>query len=209
MMKWYGKQKLRRKDRFRNQKAFFIFFSFNSSNMRNKIVVPVYFLLALSTASAQQQPERTKLRIVDTLSKQEKTNRNPVILKAELDSMIQLHMASLPVVPQKEPIKEIVTKIPSWISVAGIAALVIIAVLLYLLFGYHKRLTKTVSDLKRLIQNFEFYVASAAGMNAKEPAPRGKTAMEKKINDLNEELEKQKKSNQLLQQEYESNKEAF
>src|SRR5258706_12364768 len=103
MMKWYGKQKLRRKDRFRNQKAFFIFFSFNSSNMTNKIVVPVYFLLALSTASAQQQPERTKLRIFDTLSKQEKTNRNPVILKAEMDSIIQLHKPRWQVTSLKQP----------------------------------------------------------------------------------------------------------
>jgi Sec-independent protein translocase protein TatA len=159
--------------------------------------------------NAQQQPDKTKIRVVDTLSRQERTNRNPVILKAELDSMIQLHMANLPATPRKEPIKEIITRIPSWITVAGIAGLIIIAVLLYLLFGYHKRLTKTVSDLKRLIQNFEFYVSSASGTPAKETHPKSKAAGEKKINELREELEKQKKNNQMLREEYESVKKAI
>lgn len=177
--------------------------------MRNKIVLSVFFLFALAIANAQQQPEKTKIRVVDTLSRQERTNRNPVILKAELDSMIQLHVASLPVKPQKESVKEIITTIPSWVTVAGIAALVIIGVLLYLLFGYHKRLTKTISDLKRLIQHFEFYAASSPGSNSKETSSRGKAASEKKITELNEELERQKKNIESLQEEYESVKKAI
>lgn len=177
--------------------------------MRNKIVLSGLFFFTLLTIHAQQQPDKTKLRVVDTLSKQERLNRNPVILKAELDSMIQLHNARFPPAPQKVPVKEIVTQIPSWMSVAGIAALFFIGVLLYLLFGYHKRLTKTVSDLKRLIKNFEFYTSSAPGTDVKDPNTRSKTALEKKISGLNEELEKLKESNQLLQQEYESVKQAI
>jgi len=178
--------------------------------MRNKIVLSVFFLSVLSTINAQQQqPDKTKIRIVDTLTKQEKKDRNPVILKAELDSMIQLHMASLPATIQKEPQKEIINTIPAWVTGAGIAGLVIIAVLLYLLFGYHKRLTKTVSDLKRLIQNFEYYVASASGTSPRESTGRGKTAVDKRINELQLELETQKKNNQALQEEYESVKKAI
>jgi Sec-independent protein translocase protein TatA len=116
--------------------------------------------------------------------------------------MIQLHNAGLPQVQQQEPVKEIVTQIPSWITVAGIAALFIIAVLLYLLFGYHKRLTKTVSDLKRLIQNFEFYTTPASGSNTAERNTKGKTALEKKINELSAELEKEKEMNDSIMQEY-------
>jgi Sec-independent protein translocase protein TatA len=177
--------------------------------MRIKIVLSVFFLFVLAGANAQQPAEKTKIRVVDTLTKQERLNRNPVISKAERDSIIQVHMASLPITPQQEPIKEIVTKIPSWITVAGIAALVIIGVLLYMLFGYHKRLTKTVSDLKRLIQNFEFYVASASETNVKQSSSRGKTGSEKKLNELSEELERQKKNHELLLLEYDSIKKAI
>jgi Sec-independent protein translocase protein TatA len=177
--------------------------------MRNRISLTILFFFALVIANAQQLPDRTKIRIVDTLSKQERLSRIPVILKAELDSLIQLHNASLPQLPKREPVKEIVTQVPSWITVAGIAGLLIIAVLLYLLFGYHKRLTKTVADLKRLIQNFEFYVSSSAGTAARETTIRNKSGAEKKINDLKEELENQRKNNEILRDEYESVKKAI
>jgi Sec-independent protein translocase protein TatA len=170
--------------------------------MKNKILLSVLFLFVLATANGQQQPDKTKLRIVDTLTRQERNNRNPVILKAELDSMIQLYNAGLPAVKPQEPVKEIVIQIPSWITVAGIAALFIIALLLYLLFGYHKRLTKTVSDLKRLIQNFEYYTASVSGNNTTERTTKGKTALEKKISELSAELQKEKELNESIMQEY-------
>jgi Sec-independent protein translocase protein TatA len=177
--------------------------------MRNRISLTILFFFALVIANAQQLPDRTKIRIVDTLSKQERLSRVPVILKAELDSMIQLHNANLPQPLKQEPVKEIVTQVSSWITVAGIAGLLIIAVLLYLLFGYHKRLTKTVADLKRLIQNFEFYVSSSAGTAARETTIRSKSGAEKKINDLKEELENQRKNNEILRDEYESVKKAI
>lgn len=170
--------------------------------MKNKILLSVLFFLVLATANAQQQPDKTKLRVVDTLSKQEKANRNPIILKAELDSMIQLYNASLPPVQVKEPVKETITKIPLWITVAGIVALLVIALLSWLLFDYHKRLGKTIADLKRLIQHFEFYAASTAGSNGKEQVTKGKTALEKKVNELSAELQKEKEMNELVMQEY-------
>jgi hypothetical protein len=159
------------------------------------------FLLASSRAQ-QQQPSRTAIRIVDTLTKQERNTRTPVLLKAELDSMIQAYIAGLPPAKPQEPVKEIITEIPTWVTVAGIAVLVIIALLLYLLFSYHKRLTKTVSDLKRLIQNFEFYTSSVNGAGKTEKTVKNKTALEKKINELTIELEKEKETGQSVMQEY-------
>jgi hypothetical protein len=73
---------------------------------------------------------------------------------------------------------------------------------LYLLFSYHKRLTKTVSDLKRLIQNFEFYTSSVNGAGKPEKIVKNKTALEKKINELTTELEKEKETVQSVTQEY-------
>src|ERR1700741_269871 len=106
--------------------------------MKNKIQFFILFFFVSAIAFSQQQPDKRKLRIVDTLTAQERNNRNPVILKAELDSMIQLYMASLPAVKQQDPVKEIVTEIPPWVTIAGIFVLVVVAALLYLLFRYHK-----------------------------------------------------------------------
>jgi hypothetical protein len=171
-------------------------------------LISLFFLSLLVNVHAQQQPERNKLRIVDTLTKQERNNRNPVILKAELDSLIQLYIAKLPPVKPQEPVREVITKIPSWVIGAGIAVLVLITVLLWLLFRYHKRLTRTVVDLKRLIQNVEFY--SAASVNGNTTAgTKNKTVLEKKISDLSAELDKQKKAHQFTLQEYESVRKAI
>ncbi len=166
-----------------------------------KLFIAFFFFL-LAGAHAQQQTDKTKIRIVDTLTKQERLNRNPVILKAELDSMIQLHNAGLPQVIPQEPVKEIVKEIPSWIVITGVIALLVIALLLYGLFNYHKRLTKTVSDLKRLVQNFEFYAASDTGTTSKEKNSKSKAIQEKKISELTAELEKEKEINHSVMQEY-------
>jgi len=173
--------------------------------MRNRILLSFLFLFTLGSTDAQQ-PNRTKIRIVDTLTQKERNNRNPVILKAELDSMIQLYNASLPPVQAKEPqtqtVKEIVTEIPTWVTIVGIAALLVISILLYFLFNYHQRLAKTVGDLKRLIQNFDFYTANVTNPNAAEKTFRGKAALEKKVNEITAELEKEKKMNDELIEEY-------
>jgi hypothetical protein len=179
--------------------------------MRYKILFSILFSFLLINGFAQQHPDPKSIRIVDTMTKQEKANRNPIILKAELDSMIQLHNAGLPpqVQIQTVPVKEVVTKIPTWIVIAVIIAVLFIIILLYGLFNYQKRLSRTVSDLKRLIQNFDFYSASGSAGSATDRSSKSKTALEKKISGLSEELEKQKQSNQLLQQEYESIKQAI
>ncbi|MBL7743959.1 MAG: hypothetical protein JNN00_10840 [Chitinophagaceae bacterium] len=168
--------------------------------MKYKIIFLSFSLFLLTGVNAQQQqPEKTRIRIVDTLTRQERANRNPVILKAELDSMIQAYNASLPQIPPQQPVKEILTEIPEWVTVTGIAALLVTATLLYLLFGYHKRLTKTIADLKRLIQNFDFYTASA---REPEKNSKGKNMLEKKIAELTAELEKEKEANKTIMQEY-------
>ena len=170
--------------------------------MKNRILLFILFFSVWVSGHSQQQPDKRKLRIVDTLTTQERNNRNPVILKAELDSMIQLYMAGLPPVKPQEPVKEIVKEIPEWIIITSVLSLAIVALLLYQLFNYHKRLTKTVSDLKRLIQHFEFYAASAGTADPKEKTATKKSSVEKRLNELTEELEKQKASYAAVMHEY-------
>ena len=177
--------------------------------MKYTILFSLFFLFLLDSGLAQQQPDKTKLRIVDTLSKQERMNRNPVILRAELDSLIQLYDAKVPqVLPQQPAEKLVVRQTPAWIAIAGGFALLIIAGLLYLLFRYHKKLSRTVADLKRLIQNIEYYSATGGSSN-NGAGSKYRNTLEKKINELGTELEKQKKNNQLTVQEYESVKKAI
>lgn len=178
--------------------------------MRYKLILSILFSFFLFNgfAQQQQQQEKRKLRIVDTLSAQERTTRIPVILKAELDSLIQLYSVAVPVVKPQLPVKEIVTKTPNWVIVTGIIVLLIITLLMYKLFRYHKRLGKAVSDLKRLIQNFDFYVAGESNGTTDKTA-KGKSASEKKIALLTAELDKQKKENQSLVQEYETIKKSI
>jgi hypothetical protein len=177
--------------------------------MRNKILVAFLFLSVLASAEAQQQPERNKLRIVDTLTTQERNTRYPVILKAELDSMIQLYNATHPQVQLQQPAKESSNEIPSWILIAGVAVLLLIAFLLSRLFSYQKRFSRTVSDLKRQIQNLEFYANPDSTGSGGERNPKNKNTLEKKISELTAELDKQKKNNQAALQEYELIKQAI
>lgn len=164
------------------------------------------FLLALLIAPAtraQAPADRRAIRIVDTLTSQERKTRVPILLKAELDSIIQLQAASQPQPKPVEPVKEVITRIPNWITIAGLAALVIISLLLYLLFRYHRRLNRTVGDLKRLIQNFEQLSAPQATQGGDtDRSARKKSTAEKKLEQATAELEQMRKDYEVLAREY-------
>ena len=57
-------------------------------NMRYKIYV-FLLLMVFSIGAMTQQPDTRHIRIVDTLTAQEKANRNPIFLRLELDSLIK------------------------------------------------------------------------------------------------------------------------
>ena len=62
-------------------------------------------LLFISTAVFAQQVETKHIRIVDTLTSQEKVQRNPIILQAEVDSLINQFNSTLPKLEIAEPVK--------------------------------------------------------------------------------------------------------
>lgn len=70
--------------------------------MRIKILVPVCLFVLMLQASAQQPPVNA-LRVVDTLTAEEKTGRNPVILRSELDSLFRLEQDQRPVQQLTDP----------------------------------------------------------------------------------------------------------
>lgn len=159
--------------------------------------------LFFSSLSAQQPPSKTTIRIVDTLTTQEKNNRNPLILRSELDSMIKKFNDSVALLqPQqviKEPEKEEV--IPVYPLIAGIVALLIIAGLLYLLFRNQKKFSYAVSSLQKEMQHLQltaqFVEDSPASNNMKNKTSL--SSLEKKIQSLSAQLEKAEKENQELE----------
>ncbi|MEI9946045.1 MAG: hypothetical protein WDN26_17715 [Chitinophagaceae bacterium] len=172
--------------------------------MKYKIILLLLACAFVSHLPAQPPPAKTSIRIVDTLTAQEKNNRNRLILRSELDSMIRLHdsaMAQLQIQqPVKEPVKQ--ESIPGYILIIGIIALLLIAGLLYLLFRNQKKFNYAITSLRKQMQQLQF---SAQQMEESTPTSNNMksksstSSQEKKIQSLSAQLEKAEKENQELE----------
>ena len=100
--------------------------------MNYKLIISLLFCSVTGYLFAQQ-PEAKYIRIADTLTAQEKVNRNTVILKSELDSMIQLHISKLPGTVRQEPVLKEESRLSEYLLWTAIALLLGITVLLYIL----------------------------------------------------------------------------
>jgi hypothetical protein len=162
-------------------------------------------LLACSLTSLHaQQPDRKTIRVVDVLSPQEKNERNPVILRSELDSMIKQHLATLPQQVPQQPVREIIKEsTPQWVWPLLILPLLAIGALLYVLLRNQKGFTRKMEQTRRLLQQAEFSAMTKMAM----PDPKTAKGLDKKIQTLTIELDKLKKENTSLEsliKEYES-----
>jgi len=172
--------------------------------MRQKIGISLFFLLLVTGIYAQQQPDKRSLRIVDTLTAQEKANRNPVILKAELDSLIKQYNAVQIPLQVKEPAKEPKDNTVLYMFIALSVAIFLIVGLLYLSYKHQQKFNRTVLDLTRQLQylGLNDNSSSTSTTMAKEKIKSSKTtatqSLEKKITDLNSELHKLTKENETL-----------
>jgi len=168
--------------------------------MNHKLIILIIFCLVGSSLPAQE-PEKKSIRIVDTLTVQEKDNRNTVILKSELDSLISLHMANQPKIMPVEPVKA-ENQLPVYLLVTAIAALLAIAFLLYILFRKQKKFQRTVSILNRQIQHLELAAYSSGNIADAGSKVKGKASipnLEKKIQSLTTQLEQTTKEKEELE----------
>lgn len=174
-------------------------------------------LLAFVFVHEAQSPADTRqqLRIVDTLSAEQKKDRVPILLKAELDSMIAAHLASVPkeAEPQTEAENEMFDYWP-WVAAAAWLA---ILVLMYLLWNNQQRANRHLLRLYKQIQHMDTQLLSApVKSNASDQTGKKKmssTAMEKEILELKEQIAKSSREKQgmemmldeyrLVKQEYE------
>lgn len=145
-------------------------------------------MLLLSIMTWGQQPEKKMLRIVDTLTAEEKVKRNPVLLQSEIDSLVSLFNAQKLSVQQPE---KIVQEKISPVVTGGIVLITILLLgVIYMLYHHQQR-------LNRMIKGGDKKPPSASELkNGK--AKISALALENKINDLNAELLKLTKENEGL-----------
>lgn len=170
--------------------------------MRNKFLLLLFFSCLLGNVSAQNGKP---VKLVDTLTKEEKNTRNPILSKAEVDSLVKQYNAAHPPVIPAPVVKETVTEtVPSWMWFAVIIPLISIAGLLYLLFNSQKLSGKKIDEMKKLVQQNRI-----SGVTIKETPVETKSSRQtgKKIQDAQAELDRLKKENAGLKElleEYET-----
>jgi hypothetical protein len=165
--------------------------------MYNKLYI-CFFLLVLSTGTFSQQPAR-HLRIVDTLTAQEKTNRNPVLLKSEYDSLIAAYNASLPPQVIKEPVKEETDYTNRYILLGLVAIILLLVLVIYMFSRHQNKINRTIAGLKEEKKSNETTSAAVLSGAGKEKKSKPTLqSLEVKINDLNNELNKLLQENESL-----------
>jgi hypothetical protein len=171
--------------------------------MRLKIIISTLSFLMMTGLYAQQQQDKKLIRIVDTLTAQEKNNRNPVILKTELDSLIKQYNSSQSPIQLKDPVKESSNDYSTYLLIALAVVLVLLGWLVYVFNIHRKKFSRTEAILNRQLQYLELNFNSPEPFStmAKEKVIKSKMSaqvLEKKINDLNAELHKLTKENESL-----------
>lgn len=175
--------------------------------MRNKFVLLLFFLCPVGTClvSTAFTQDRKPVQVVDTLTKEQKNTRNPILSKAELDSLVKQYNAAHPLVVPAPTVKEVVKEtVPSWMWFVVIIPLIGIAGLLYLLFNNQKLSGKKIDEMKKIVQQNKI-----SGVTIKETPAESKSSRQtgKKIQDAQAELDKLKKENagmKELLEEYET-----
>lgn len=182
--------------------------------MRHKFWISVLALF-LTLSLLGQVPDHS-IRIVDTLSTQEKANRSPVILRAELDSMIKAYNANIIQEPAKLPEQKVDNMSPLLLPIGLAAILLMLGIMAYQFYRYRRKFNKVVTSFTGKLRYLEIHSAAKVSANSienkssisktsnemiKEKAGKNKispAALEGKIGELNDELHQLKKENETL-----------
>lgn len=170
--------------------------------MKHKLITLLLFTLLQTCVSAQDTGTKT-IRIVDTLSVQEKTNRSVVLLRSELDSLIKLNNHSEPRTIPQEPGMKSESNLSEYLLWGSIALLLIIILLVWLLLRNQQKFNETTFLLSRQIKNLELttFSINSSDMNtiSKTKAKTSAAGLEKKIQTLTSQLEKMTRDNEELE----------
>lgn len=164
--------------------------------MRSKLLI--FFLLTIFLKSLYAQTDTKNIRIVDTMTLQEKKMRNPVLLRSELDSLIKLHEAGL-VKPQiQEPVKEEKNNSGTWLLLSAVVILAAAGLLVGLFFRQQKRFADISDQLLRQLKKPDSQTIPPLNGLADQNDKKMISDMQTKTRDLNARLEKMREENESL-----------
>lgn len=166
--------------------------------MRYKFFISLLLLL-FSTELFAQQPDSKHIRIVDTLTVPEKTNRYPIILKSEMDSLIKLFTVSQPQQIINVPVKEDIRDINLYLLTGLLTIIALLGLVIYLFFRQLRKINQTITHLNEYQTDAVFGNRIPTITKDK----KGKTphhSLENKINELTAELYKLSKEKEGLNQ---------
>ncbi len=176
--------------------------------MKYTLLILILFFFG-AIAIAQQQPEKG-LRIVDTLTAQEKATRNPILTRLELDSIVKANTIANPAgesdLEKNAAASEFDLSSPLVIG-GGIFLLIIVALLVLILKRQKQAIRASYSTRKEVKELARGLVPSDNGSSDKQV--RQRAALEKKIEELSAELEKQKQANRIALEDYQAIKESI
>jgi hypothetical protein len=166
------------------------------------LLLPMLFLVAVGAWSQDSVSHR--IRIVDTLTAQEKQQRNPVLLRSEIDSLLALHeQERTGSLPQEAVVKPAF----GWNEylLGGVILLLLgTGVLSWLLYRNQQRFNETAFLLSRQVKNLELaaFSINSSEMNAtmKSKTRVSVSTLEKKVQTLNSQLEKLAQEKEALEQ---------
>jgi hypothetical protein len=173
---------------------------FNKMTMRYKIYISV-LLLVFSAGLFAQQPDARHIRIADTMTAQEKANRNPVILKTELDSLIKQYNTNQVQQVVNEPLKETTNNSNRYILAGLFAIIALLGFVIYLFYRHQQKINRAIAGMTEKEKQSESAYGNGLHAITKEKNSKGKAtpqSLENKINDLNAELHKLSKENEGL-----------
>jgi hypothetical protein len=172
--------------------------------MSSKIFLSFLLLVFSSGAIAQHpgtggQPDTKHIRIVDTLTAQEKLNRNPVILKTEYDSLIKQYNVSQVQQVEKEPVKETTKDSNEYILAALFAVIALLGFIIYLFYRHQRKINATIAGLNEKSKPSELNTNNSLHpVNKEKKSKAVPQSLENKIYDLHAELHKLSKENEGL-----------
>ncbi len=174
--------------------------------MRSKLFFLVLF--SLLTASLYAQPTPKPIRVVDTLTKLEKKNRNPILLRSEIDSIIKAYEATKikdepktdTTVLKKEVVPPIQQKnsISTWTVAAFVILILLAGLLVWMFYKQQKRFGKVSGELQKNIKLLEFYSKYPMNGEANLYDKKLISDMQTKTKDLTTKIEKLKTENESL-----------
>lgn len=157
--------------------------------MVKRFIFPVVLGLLLST-SVHSQGTIRGIRVVDTLTAEEQSNRNTVLLRAEVDSLLRAYTPVHQEVQAEPVVLPTYDATIVWLTGTVLFLVIVIGVMVYLLYRHQQKANRGALVLQRQMRQLERELLSNFNGGSKVNGKANGTVLEKKIHTLTRELEK-------------------